>query len=65
MDNNDNIFVTDQGYSHIQKFTSDGRFIASIGEYGSGELQFDGLFAFIHYCYVHCKHYLHTIIGKE
>ena len=43
MDNNDIIFVTDRGYSHIQKFTSDGRFIASIGEYGSGELQFDGI----------------------
>ena len=44
VDNNNNIFVADQGYSQIQEFTSDGRFIVSIGEYGSGELQFDDLF---------------------
>ena len=54
MDNNNNIFVADQGYSQIQEFTSDGRFIVSIGEYGSGELQFDGL----------CETSFHPLIGR-
>jgi len=52
VDNNEKIFVTNQGYiyNQIQKLTSEGTLTASIGKYGSGKLHFDVLvgISFIH-----------------
>ena len=42
IDHNDNIYVTD-GENHVQKFTSNGMFIAKIGSKGTGELEFKNL----------------------
>ncbi len=40
IDGQGNIWVTDYGNSRVQKFTAQGKFIASYGSYGSGEGQF-------------------------
>ena len=40
VDGDDNIYVADNSNHCIQKFTSDGVFIASVGSYGDGQLQF-------------------------
>ena len=41
VDNDDNIYVVDNHSHCVQKFSSDGRFIASAGTYGSNPLQFN------------------------
>ncbi|WP_214626762.1 InlB B-repeat-containing protein [Paenibacillus agaridevorans] len=45
VDNEGNLFVTDEGNSRIQKFNSNGELIASWGAPGKGEGEFDGLAA--------------------
>ena len=37
----DNIYVVDTNNHRIQKFSSDGRFVASVGTHGSNSLRFD------------------------
>ena len=41
VDDDDNIYVVDNHNHCIQKFSSDGRFVASVGIYGSNPLQFN------------------------
>ena len=40
VDNVDNIYVVDKSNNRIHKFSSDGKFIQSVGTHGSGQLQF-------------------------
>ncbi|MEE9571656.1 MAG: FG-GAP-like repeat-containing protein, partial [Candidatus Neomarinimicrobiota bacterium] len=40
VDNSNNIYVTEQDNSRIQKFDSDGNFLLKFGSYGSGDGQF-------------------------
>ena len=41
VDDDDNIYVADYSNHRIQKFTSDGEFIASVGSHGDSPLQFN------------------------
>ena len=41
VDKDDNIYVTDSGNHRVQKFTCEGKFIASVGSKGSEEGQFN------------------------
>ena len=40
-DQDDNIYVTDGGNYRVQKFSSNGKFVAKIGSKGNGDLQFN------------------------
>ncbi len=40
VDKDDNIYVVDYGNNRVNKFSSDGEFVAAVGSHGSGNLQF-------------------------
>lgn len=40
VDKNNNIYVTDQAAQNIKKFNEKGEYVASFGQWGSGELEF-------------------------
>ena len=44
VDDEDNIYVVDHFNRRVQKFSSDGRFVTSVGMYGSNSLQFKSPF---------------------
>ncbi len=41
VDKDDNIYVVEAGNHRVNKFSSDGEFVAAVGSHGSGNLQFN------------------------
>ena len=44
VDKDDNIYVVEHGNNRVNKFSSDGEFVAAVGSQGSGNLQFSSPF---------------------
>ena len=57
VDKDDNIYVADYGNHRIQKFSSEGEFVAAVGCFGSNQLQFN---CPVGVCYNHRDNNLHV-----